>query len=111
MNIDTSVFIGKFVEEARDRLKALGGALLRLEQIPDSVEAMAEALREAHSIKGSALMLGLTDIAQLSHTLEDLFVAAKTSPSLLHSDAFDLIFSAIDIMTSRIGQLARGQLD
>ena len=32
--IDTSAFVGKFVEEARDRLKALGAALLRLEQTP-----------------------------------------------------------------------------
>ena len=32
--IDTSIFVGKFVEEARDRLKALGAALLRLEQTP-----------------------------------------------------------------------------
>src|SRR5687767_8403730 len=111
MTLDTSAFIGKFVEEARDRLKALGAALLRLEQTPGSVDAIAEALREAHSIKGSALMLGLTDIAQLSHTLEDLFVAAKTNPSLLHGDAFDVIFACIDKMASRVEQLARGEMD
>ena len=111
MSIDTSAFIGKFVEEARDRLKALGAALLRLEQMPDSADAIAEALREAHSIKGSALMLGLTDIAQLSHTLEDLFVAAKTSPSLLHGEAFDVIFASVDKIGLRVEQLARGEMD
>src|SRR5688572_16970262 len=36
--IDTSIFVGKFVEEARDRLKALGAALLRLEQTPGAVD-------------------------------------------------------------------------
>ena len=77
--IDTSVFVSKFVEEARDRLKALGAALLRLEQTPGATDAIAEALREAHSIKGSALMLGFTDISQISHKLEELFVAAKTN--------------------------------
>ncbi|HET9468872.1 MAG TPA: Hpt domain-containing protein, partial [Vicinamibacterales bacterium] len=111
MNIDTSVFIGKFVEEARDRLKALGAALLRLEQTPGALDAIGEALREAHSIKGSALMLGFTDISQISHKLEDLFVAAKTNPSLLDGDAFDVIFSSIDLVTTRVEQLARGQLD
>ena len=79
--LDTSAFVGKFVEEARDRLKALGAALLRLEQIPGAVDAIAEALREAHSIKGSALMLGFTDISQVSHELEEIFVAAKKRPS------------------------------
>src|SRR5262245_21882626 len=56
--IDTSVFVSKFVEEARDRITALGAALLQLEATPGSAEAIAHALRESHSIKGSALMLG-----------------------------------------------------
>ena len=76
-DFDTSIFVAKFVEEARDRVKALGEALLRLEKSPDTPAAAAEAMREAHSIKGSALMLGFGDIAQIAHQLEDLFVAAK----------------------------------
>lgn len=109
--IDTSVFIGKFVEEARDRLKALGAALLRLEETPGNADAIAEALREAHSIKGSALMLGFTDISQVSHNIEELFVAAKTHPSLLDGDTFDVIFSSVDQIASRVEGLARGELD
>jgi two-component system, chemotaxis family, sensor kinase CheA len=106
--IDTSVFVSKFVEEARDRLKALGAALLQLEETPGSADAIAQALRESHSIKGSALMLGFTDISEISHKLEDLFVAAKTNASLLDGDAFDVIFTAVDQMSMRIEQLARG---
>ena len=106
--IDTSVFVSKFVEEARDRLKALGAALLQLEETPGSADAIAHALRESHSIKGSALMLGFTDISEISHKLEDLFVAAKTNASLLDGDAFDVIFTAVDQMSMRIEQLARG---
>ena len=108
---DTSVFIGKFVEEARDRLKALGAALLQLEQSPGADNAIAEALREAHSIKGSALMLGLTDISQISHELEELFIAARTKPSLFDGAAFDVIFSAVDQIISRVEELARGHMD
>jgi two-component system chemotaxis sensor kinase CheA len=109
--IDTSVFVGKFVEEARDRIKALGAALLRLEHTPGAVDAIAEALREAHSVKGSALMLGFTDISQISHELEELFVAAKTNPSLLDGDAFDVIFRALDQVSTRVEGLARGQME
>jgi two-component system chemotaxis sensor kinase CheA len=109
--IDTSVFVGKFVEEARDRIKALGAALLRLEQTPGAADAIAQALREAHSIKGSALMLGFTDISQISHQLEDLFVAAKTNAVLLDGNAFDVIFASLDRMNVRVDQLARGQMD
>ena len=106
--IDTSVFVSKFVEEARDRLKSLGAALLQLEQTPGAADAIAQALRESHSIKGSALMLGFTDISEISHKLEDLFVAAKTNASGLDGDAFDVIFTAVDRMSTRVEQLARG---
>ncbi|RPI53671.1 MAG: hybrid sensor histidine kinase/response regulator [Acidobacteria bacterium] len=109
--LDTSAFVGKFVEEARDRIKALGAALLRLEQAPGATDAVAEAMREAHSIKGSALMLGFTDISQIAHKLEDLFVAAKASPHLLDGDAFDVVFGAVDLIGVRVEALARGQLD
>ncbi len=109
--LDTSAFVGKFVEEARDRLKALGAALLRLEQTPGALDAIAEAMREAHSIKGSALMLGFTDIAQIAHKMEDLFVAAKQVPTVLNGDAFDLVFGSVDLMGLRVDALARGQLN
>ena len=111
MTFDASIFVAKFVEEARDRLKALGSALLRLEQTPGAREAIAEALREAHSIKGSALMLGFTDISQISHQLEDLFVAAKADRIALGAPAFDIIFSGIDRITARVDGLAKGDLD
>ncbi len=108
---DTSAFVGKFVEEARDRIKALGAALLRLEQTPAAIDAIAEALREAHSIKGSALMLGFTDISQIAHKLEDLFVAAKQRRAVLDGNAFDVVFSGVDQIGIRVEALARGQLD
>ena len=53
-------------------------------------------------------MLGLTDISQLAHQLEDLFVAAKRDPQLLDSRAFDLLFGALDLLSDRIERLARG---
>ena len=108
---DTSAFVAKFVEEARDRTKALSAALLRLEETPAALDTIAEAMREAHSIKGSALMLGFTDIAQVAHNLEDLFVAAKKNPSLLEPEAFDVVFAAVDVITARVEQLARGVTD
>ncbi len=109
--LDTSIFVAKFVEEARDRLKALGAALLRLEQAGGAEDAIDEAMRQAHSLKGSALMLGFTDVSQISHQLEDLFVVARRNPAALDSEAFDVVFGAVDLLSSRVEQLARGMLE
>jgi two-component system chemotaxis sensor kinase CheA len=106
--LDTSAFIGKFVEEARDRLKALTGALLLVEESPGSGDAVAEVLRQAHSLKGSARMLGLNDISQIAHRMEDLFITAKSDPQVLDARAFDLVFGAIDVLSVRVEQLVGG---
>jgi two-component system chemotaxis sensor kinase CheA len=106
--LDTTAFIGKFVEEARDRLKALTAAVLRLEEVPGTQDAMAEALRQGHNLKGSARMLGLLDIAQVVHHLEEVFVAAQQDPRRLDANAFDVVLSTIDALSLRVEQLARG---
>jgi len=108
---DMSAFVGKFVEEARDRTKALTQALMRLEKAPGSGEAIAEVLRQAHSLKGSARMLGLSDISQIAHHLEDLFVLAKSDPRVIGAQAFDLVFGAVDVLTLRVEHLATGASD
>ena len=111
--LDTSAFIGKFVDEARDRLKGLSAEILRLEQAAGTDKtvtdtAVGEILRQAHSLKGSALMLGLTDISHLAHQLEELFIAAKREPQLLDGRAFDLLLGALDLLSDRIDRLGRG---
>ena len=108
--LDMSVFVAKFVEEARDRLKGLGAALLQLEQTPGATDTIGQAMRDAHSIKGGAMMLGFSDISEISHGLEDLFVAARKNQSLLDAAAFDVIFGAVDQITTRVEQLARGEM-
>ena len=99
-------FTRQFVDEARDRLKALGALMLRLEEKPASAEIIADIFREAHSLKGSAQMLGFIDISQIAHQLEDLFVAAKRDARLIDARAFDLVFRTLDVMAVRVEELA-----
>lgn len=106
-----SGFIAKFAEEARDRLKALTAALLRLEEVPDNGEAIAEVLRECHNLKGSSRMLGLVDISEIAHHIEEIFATADPhtgEPRVLNAAAFDTIFGALDALALRVEQLASG---
>jgi two-component system chemotaxis sensor kinase CheA len=109
MIMDTSAFTGKFVEEARDRLKSLGNALVRLEAEPLSAEIIAEIFRDAHSLKGSAQMLGFVDISHIAHQLEELFVAAKRDLRVIDGRAIDLVFRSLDLIAVRVEELARGK--
>jgi len=65
-----------FVEEAREHLQQIGAGILQMEQPPEGRPAgLLDSLRRtAHSLKGSAASLGLTDIEKWAHVLETALV-------------------------------------
>ena len=107
--MDLTAFTAKFVEEARDRLKSLGNLLVRLEEQPQSPPIINDIFREAHSLKGSAQMLGFTDISEIAHQLEELLIAAKKDVRVVDARAFDLVFRSLDLITTRVENLAQGK--
>lgn len=60
-----------FAQEFDERLAAFEQALVALEQRPDDPEPLHELFRVAHTIKGSAAMVGLDRVADYAHSLED----------------------------------------
>ncbi len=108
--LDPSAFIAQFVEETRDRLRILHETLLVLEQHPTDTEALREVLRQAHTINGTARMLGLEDISRVAHLMEDLFAAVKAEPTgfVLGPVAFDALFKALHQLGTRVEQLSHG---
>ncbi|MBF0421756.1 MAG: response regulator [Magnetococcales bacterium] len=60
-----------FRSESTERLERLGTGLLRLEQSPGDTEAMQGLMRDAHSLKGAARMLGESEVEKLVHCFEE----------------------------------------
>ncbi|WP_089093228.1 hybrid sensor histidine kinase/response regulator [Nodularia sp. NIES-3585] len=72
--------LGYFIEEARDHLNTIEQGLMNLQSTLNDPEMVNEVFRAAHSIKGSAAMLGLNSIQLTSHRLEDCFKVLKEHP-------------------------------
>lgn len=69
---DADTFREIFFEETQEHLANVEAILLRLDTdapLPDDLNAI---FRAVHSIKGSAGMLGCTDVAALTHLQENL---------------------------------------
>ena len=76
-----------FLDESGQLLDRLNENLLQLDQWVDALadaddhhcdaSLLNEMFRSAHSIKGLSAMLGLTDINQLTHKIENVFDAAR----------------------------------
>lgn len=85
-----------FKAESAEHLQKLDEGLLRLEKEPGNTALLAEVMREAHSLKGAARMLGLIDIETLSHRLEDMLNAAKKGETTLTPEAIDSMYKTLD---------------
>ena len=70
-----------FREEATERLDRMVETLLALESSSDEppAEAIDSLFRDAHSIKGSAGMVGIHDVRSIAHTMEDVLEEARAS--------------------------------
>ncbi|HEX6694601.1 MAG TPA: chemotaxis protein CheA [Longimicrobiales bacterium] len=67
--MDLRRFLDLYIAETQEHLRTLGRTLLELES--GSTDAVAEAFRSAHTIKGLSAAMGYVDVAQLAHRLED----------------------------------------
>jgi two-component system, chemotaxis family, sensor kinase CheA len=88
-----------FTAEAREAVQAIIDYCLLLEQKPDTEkhdDLLADIMREAHKLKGSARSLGLDDIAVIIHNLESVFQHIKSLNKVPDSEVFDLIYQALD---------------
>ncbi len=93
---DKSIFISKFKEETNERLNNLNKGLLNLEENPDNDALLNEVFREAHTLKGSAKMVGLSHINRIAHQMEDLLGQVKEKQLNLTPQINDLLFECID---------------
>jgi chemotaxis protein histidine kinase CheA len=94
--MDLTEFLGEFQLEAGEKLDILAGQLLRLERDPTNPSPIREMFLAAHTIKGGAAMLRLTDIEALAHGVEDLLSSLREQHRTLDATAADLLFQSID---------------
>lgn len=90
---------GIFAVEAREHLQAMNRNLLALEQGLEGQaqrEALTEALREAHSLKGAARTVSLSEIELRAHELEDLFAAMRDGAAAPDPGALQDAYTSLD---------------
>ncbi|MCW2952834.1 MAG: CheA signal transduction histidine kinase [Conexibacter sp.] len=71
-----------FREEALERVDRMTAVLLAAEQGTGDAAAVAELFRDAHSIKGSASMLGHDEVGALAGAMEEVLAPARERGAL-----------------------------
>ncbi len=97
-NFDLSAFFAQFREETEDNIRLLTSGLLNLESHPTDRTTLDGVFRAAHTIKGSARMLGQNDTARLSHAMESLLDDLRSGTLLFNSDHNDVLLACADVL-------------
>ena len=91
--------LATFRAEADEHLQAMSSGLLELEKTPagdQHTELVEKIFREAHSLKGAARAVNLTQIESVCQSLESVFAALKGKHLVVSAPLFDLLHHAID---------------
>ncbi|MCT7967318.1 hybrid sensor histidine kinase/response regulator [Laspinema sp. D1] len=98
-----------FKVASEEHLQKLNEGLLHLEQQPDDLGKLEELMREAHSLKGDAGMLGVKDIATLAHQWEHLLGTVKRKETPLTPELCDRLYHGLDAIAKLVEESVTGE--
>ncbi len=84
--------------EAQDHLEGLSDGLLTLEQDPQNEEALKSLFRMAHTLKGSARMVSLTDLGDVAHKMEDVLGAIREGDKQATETVISAMLAAVTVI-------------
>lgn len=107
--MDTSKYIGMFLQEVRENVTNLGQLMVKLEKDPQNIDLLQEIMRLSHSSKGITASVSFETTAKLFHALEDVFDAARKGKLTITPDITDTCFAAIDQITASLKSIEEKQ--
>ncbi|HEY9835566.1 MAG TPA: hybrid sensor histidine kinase/response regulator [Vampirovibrionales bacterium] len=109
MMIDDEELRITFKVASEEHLQKLNEGLLHLEEQPEDLGKLEELMREAHSLKGDAGMLGVKDIATLAHQWEHLLGTVKRRENTLTPELCDRLYHGLDAISKLVHQSVTGE--
>jgi two-component system chemotaxis sensor kinase CheA len=94
--------LGEFIIESRDLIANAEAALLELETNPENTEAVNNAFRAFHTIKGTSAFLGLDHISELGHGAESFLSRIRNKEIPCTGGYADLALRSVDMLKDLI---------
>ena len=105
MEFDHDLLVRTFAEEAEERLAEFEQGLLSLEARPGDAELLQSLFRAAHTLKGSAGLVGFDAVSSLAHALEGVLEPLRAGTLRADRDLVSLLLDAADGLR-QLGTLA-----
>ncbi|MEI3608135.1 chemotaxis protein CheA [Pseudogracilibacillus sp. SO10305] len=106
--MDTSQYIGIFIDESTEHLDTLYEQLLELEKNPTEKQYIEEIFRAAHTLKGMSATMGFEDLAKLTHKLENIFDGIRYDRLTVYTEMMDFLFTTVDALNEMVEDVSNG---
>ena len=102
MTIQDDETLQMYLEESLEHLEDIENDLLAIEEAGADIddELVNKVYRAAHSIKGGAGFMGLTNIKDLTHEMENILGKIRSREMVPTSDVINVLLSASDTLKS-----------
>jgi len=107
-DFDRDAVLASFVVESEEGLDLMEQALVQMESNPSDPELLHSIFRVAHTIKGNATSLGLSDLAGFAHVVEDLLDVLREQQALPTADLISLLLKAVDELRGMVAGATGG---
>ncbi len=97
-----------FLEESEDQIEELNANLLLLEKDHHNQEIINDIFRAAHSLKSSAAFVGLYNLSDLSHKMENLLQKIREGSLQVNIRLVNLLFKCFDHLKNAIMKVSEG---
>ncbi|PGW51865.1 chemotaxis protein CheA [Bacillus cereus] len=97
-----------FFEESEEHLQSLNENVLVLEQNPADMDVVGEIFRSAHTFKGMSASMEFTEMADLTHKMENVLDEIRHGNIVVNSDIIDVIFECIDNLEKMVADVQQG---
>ena len=93
---DKSEIIDFFLVEAGEHIQNLNAGLLALEKDPVNRAMIDELFRAAHTLKGSAAMMGFQGVSDVAHKAEDMLGQFRSGSVPIVKNTLNFLFDTVD---------------
>ncbi|EJS67180.1 chemotaxis protein CheA [Bacillus cereus] len=97
-----------FFEESEEHLQSLNENVLILEQNPADMGVVGEIFRSAHTFKGMSASMEFTEMADLTHKMENVLDEIRHGNILVNVNIIDVIFECIDNLEKMVADVQQG---
>lgn len=98
-----------YLEEFGDQIQNFEDGLLKLEKDSENTELISKIFRSAHTLKGSSYAIGLDNIGEFTHSLENLLNKLRSKELKLTPDITNILLEGLDILKVAKSDLEQGK--